>query len=349
MNNLRAPFPYFGGKRRVADAVWARLGDAPNYVEPFAGSAAVLLARPDSHEWWRRVETINDASGLVSNAWRSIALEPDAVAKAASWPVDETMMHARHSYLTGYRSELVERLEGDPTWCDPQAAGWWIWGASCWIGAGWCAGIGPWQSVDGRLVNGADGQGVQRTRPHLSHAGQGVSRGLCYLHTGGRGVTARTKPVASGAHTSDDDQIREWMAALSDRLRRVRIVCGDWSRVCGHSPTVRTAVPVAVFLDPPYSAERSEVYEVDSSTVAHEVRAWALQRGDDPRYRIAICGYEGEHDMPDSWGCYAWKARGGFGSRARGRGRENSARERIWFSPHCLRPARQMALFEEEG
>lgn len=66
MNNLRAPFPYFGGKRRVADAVWARLGDAPNYVEPFAGSAAVLLARPDSHEWWDRFETINDSSGSGS-------------------------------------------------------------------------------------------------------------------------------------------------------------------------------------------------------------------------------------------------------------------------------------------
>lgn len=329
MNNLRAPFPYFGGKRRVAAEVWRRFGDAPNYVEPFAGSAAVLLARPDSHEWWRRVETINDASGLVSNAWRSIALEPDAVAEAASWPVDECMLHARHSYLTGYRSELVERLEGDPTWCDPQAAGWWVWGASCWIGAGWCAGTGPWQSVDGRLVNGAAGQG------------EGISRGLCYLHTGGRGVTARTKPVASGAHTSDDDQIREWMDALSARLRRVRIVCGDWSRVCGQSPTVRSAVPVGVFLDPPYSADRSAVYEADSFTVAHEVRAWALQRGDDPRYRIALCGYDGEHDMPDSWECYAW--------RSRGRGRKNAARERVWFSPHCLRPARQMALLEEDG
>ena len=108
-------------------------------------------------------------------------------------------------------------------------------------------------------------------------------------------------------------------------------------------------MPVAVFLDPPYSAERSEVYEVDSSTVAHEVRAWALQRGDDPRYRIALCGYEGEHDMPDTWAVHEWKARGGYGSRARGRGRENAARERIWFSPHCLRPAQQLSLFEEEG
>lgn len=43
---VRAPFPWFGGKSRAADLVWARFGNVPNYVEPFAGSLAVLLARP---------------------------------------------------------------------------------------------------------------------------------------------------------------------------------------------------------------------------------------------------------------------------------------------------------------
>ena len=41
---LAAPFPYFGGKRRAAPIVWRALGDPSGYVEPFAGSAAVLLA-----------------------------------------------------------------------------------------------------------------------------------------------------------------------------------------------------------------------------------------------------------------------------------------------------------------
>jgi hypothetical protein len=47
---------WFGGKSRAAELVWSRLGDIGNYVEPFAGSLAVLLARP--HE--PRIETIND-------------------------------------------------------------------------------------------------------------------------------------------------------------------------------------------------------------------------------------------------------------------------------------------------
>ena len=35
---MKAPFVWFGGKRRVAPEVWAALGDVPNYIEPFAGS-----------------------------------------------------------------------------------------------------------------------------------------------------------------------------------------------------------------------------------------------------------------------------------------------------------------------
>ena len=37
---IKAPFPWFGGKSRVADLVWDRFGNVPNYVEPFFGGAA---------------------------------------------------------------------------------------------------------------------------------------------------------------------------------------------------------------------------------------------------------------------------------------------------------------------
>lgn len=33
---LKAPFPWFGGKRRVAPIVWERLGNVDVYCEPFA-------------------------------------------------------------------------------------------------------------------------------------------------------------------------------------------------------------------------------------------------------------------------------------------------------------------------
>lgn len=49
--------------------------------------------------------------------------------------------------------------------------------------------------------------------------------------------------------------------------------------------------------------------------------------------------------MPESWECVAWKAHGGYGSLGEGRGRLNAGRERIWFSPHCLRAT----LFDMAG
>lgn len=52
--------------------------------------------------------------------------------------------------------------------------------------------------------------------------------------------------------------------------------------------------------------------------------------------------YEGDHPMPDTWECVAWKAKGGYGSQGAGAGRDNAKRERIWFSPACLRPQRSL-------
>ena len=62
--DLRAPFPWFGGKSRVADAVWERFGEVRNYVEPFFGSGAVLLGRACGA---RGTETVNDLDGFVAN------------------------------------------------------------------------------------------------------------------------------------------------------------------------------------------------------------------------------------------------------------------------------------------
>ena len=67
--SLKAPFPYFGGKGRAAPIIWRALGDPSGYVEPFAGSAAVLLARPEFKG--RRVETLNDLDGWLVNVWRA--------------------------------------------------------------------------------------------------------------------------------------------------------------------------------------------------------------------------------------------------------------------------------------
>ena len=163
-DNLAAPFPYFGGKRRAAPIVWRALGDPAGYVEPFAGSAAVLLARPTFKG--RRVETINDADGWLVNAWRAITLSPHETALHASGPVTEIDYHARLAWLQERRTpDLVAWLEGDPEAHDAKAAGWWLYVTASGIGDPF--GPGPWRVVDGRLAD-------TRKLPHLGNAGQGL-------------------------------------------------------------------------------------------------------------------------------------------------------------------------------
>ena len=311
MTITKSPYPWFGGKRKVVDLVWSRLGQVKNYVEPFFGSGAMLLGRPQPFDG---VETINDLDGFVSNFWRSIALSPEETAKHAAWPVNENDLHARHAWLVGQKDSLGPKLEGDPEYHDPKIAGWWVWGTCCWIGSGFCSGKGPWYQVDGELINvknGNAGQGINRQLPHLGNFGQGA--------------------------------IYEYFFELFERMRNVRVCCGDWSRVCGPSVTHKHGL-TAVFLDPPYAAERcGGIYAEDSFSVAHDVREWAIENGSNPKMRIALCGYEGEHQMPDDWDCVAWNAGAGFGGQAKER-TGNGKKERIWLSPHCLNKSEK--LFE---
>lgn len=74
-----------------------------------------------------------------------------------------------------------------------------------------------------------------------------------------------------------------------------------------------------------------------------------MANGDNRELRIALCGYKGEHSMPDGWECVEWKARGGYGSQNKN-GNENAARERIWFSPGCLKSNRvRYPLFGDDN
>lgn len=321
---IQAPFPWFGGKRRVADMVWQRLGDVTNYVEPFAGSLAVLLGRPAAHRG--RIETVNDADGFVSNFWRAVAADPEETALHADWPVNENDLHARHAWLVQRRERLSARLEGDPDFYDARIAGWWAWGACTWIGSGWCSGNGPWRVSGGELVLG-DGDAENRKLPHLGNAGKGVKRKLPHLGDAGTGVNRGTS-------------IDAWFHQLAARLRHVRVTCGDWTRVTGESVTIRHGL-TGMLLDPPYSDEvkQTRVYAADATNVAGDVRRWCAENGSNPLLRIALCGYAGEgHEELEQlgWTPHRWKAHGGYGGGRDGAGESNRHRETVWFSPHCL-------------
>ena len=321
---LKAPFIWFGGKRRVASRVWEALGDVQSYVEPFAGSLAVLLGRPSWHTG--RVETVNDADHFLANFWRALAADPEAVAIHADWPVNESDLFARHLWLVNEGRNRIAAMESDPEFHDVKVAGWWVWGICAWIGSGWCSGTGPWTYDDDDA-----GQGVNRKRPHLGDAG--------------RGVSVSTASVPTSVTPGRVSQL----LALADRLRNVRVCCGDWSRVVT-TGALSYGATVGVFLDPPYLGDvrTADLYAVDDYTIAHEVREWAIANGDDPRLRIVLAGYDDEHDalMPATWRRYRYSASKAYGSAAgAGQNGVNRHKECLWFSSSCLDPV-QGTLFD---
>ena len=310
MGELRAPFPYFGGKSKACELVWQRFGEVKNYVEPFCGSAAMLLGAPDGS----RIETINDADGFIANFWRAVTADPAAVAHYADYPVSEIDFHARQAWLVN-RAERLRYLLEDVDYYDPKIAGWWCWGANLQIGAGFCDGKGPHVGNGVEIVD-------TRKLPHLGDKGKGINRELPHLSNKGQGIR----------HVF----ILDWFETLSDRLRHVRICHGDWSRVVKDSVTVRHGL-TAVFLDPPYTKGSMDYAAGGVGTdLPMRVQAWCAENGGNPKLRIAICGHAGEHDalIEHGWTVGRWKARKGYARTEEAR--QNTADETIWFSPHCI-------------
>jgi len=258
-------------------------------------------------------------------------------------------------------------MKSDPDFFDAKIAGWWVWGICQWIGSGWC--VRPEWKGRGSATRGRGiHRPLERKRPNLRKGGTGVNRHQLWQQR--PHLNGDSGAVGMGIHSSALTQkmpligergggrgvldqgaaIEEWFVALQDRLRRVRVCCGDWRRVLGPSPTTNIGV-TAVFLDPPYdmrvvsnlrsgrdgAAPTDKLYSHHDNDLSAAVRQWAIENGDHPKMRIALCGYEGEHEMPATWETVEWKSNGGYGNQAAEN--NNAARERIWFSPHCLRPA----------
>ena len=270
---IAAPFPYFGGKRRAASLIWAELGDPSGYVEPFAGSAAVLLARPTFEG--RRVETLNDADGWLVNTWRAIQQAPTEVARHAAGPVTEIDYHARLAWLQERRTpELVSWLEGDPEAYDAKAAGWWLYVAACGIGDPW--GAGPWRVIDGHLTDA-------RKLPHLGDAGQGL---IDYMHT--LAVRLRRVRITCG----------DWGRVLKPSVTRAK-AGGDGA--------------LAVLLDPPYATSGDLYAGTTDTSVAEQVRAWCITAPGDMRIVLCGYESEHDELLAHGWDVIDGKAGSGAG------------------------------------
>jgi hypothetical protein len=275
-----APFPYFGGKRTIAADVWARLGRPKQYVEPFCGSCAMLLAAPKPAS----LEVVGDLNGFIANFWRATVARPAEVARAADYPVSHVDLGARHSWLLAQRGRLAAELQ-DAEWPgDAKAAGWWLWGQCCWIGSGWC----EW-----------DAKGCGDQIPHVGDAGMGIQAIGKIPHVSDAG--------REGLWTSGGRTAWAWLHKLAARMERVRVIHGAWDRCLNHH---YGGDDTAVFLDPPYEAFAA-LY--GAAAEVSDVVTWCRENA---ALRIALCGHRGDYDFP-GWDAVDWeRERTTYGSTA---------------------------------
>lgn len=97
----RPPFAYYGGKTTIADRIVAALPAHRHYVEPFAGSLAVLLAKPPS-----LMETVNDLDGNLMTFWRVLRDRPEDLMRVCA-----LTPHSRAEHQSAYNLDGCDDLE----------------------------------------------------------------------------------------------------------------------------------------------------------------------------------------------------------------------------------------------
>jgi DNA adenine methylase len=103
---LKPPFTYFGGKTAIAGRIVSLLPPHEHYVEPFAGSLAVLLAKPPG-----RMETVNDLDGDLMTFWRVLRDRPAELIRACA-----LTPHSRAEYLGAYEPASDDLERARRTW-----------------------------------------------------------------------------------------------------------------------------------------------------------------------------------------------------------------------------------------
>ena len=115
-NTLRPPFQYYGSKARLAPRIIEAMPEHSIYVEPYAGSAAVLFGKVPA-----RCEVVNDIDGDIVNFFRVLRDKPaDLVRACTLTPYSREEFMSAHSRSEDGRPSDVEK-----------ARRWWV---TCWQG-----------------------------------------------------------------------------------------------------------------------------------------------------------------------------------------------------------------------
>ena len=111
---MKAILKYPGAKNRIADWICSYIPEHKVYLEPFAGSLAVLFAKPRCH-----IETVNDLDGEVVNFFRILREHPEELRRKI-----ELTPYSREEYFLAYK-ETSDNIERARRFC-----------IRCWMGYG---------------------------------------------------------------------------------------------------------------------------------------------------------------------------------------------------------------------
>lgn len=265
-------YTYFGNKEKIAPKVWEMFGPTKAYAEPFAGCGSVLLSCPYEHSY----EVLNDFDCHIANVFRSVKYHPDETIKSAIYPRCEADLHTRHTYLYTHREALRDLILSDPKACNPELAGWWIWGINLWIGSGWCT----------------DGAAKIRQKP--------VARNQGILTMG----------------QNRREIVTDMINAVHDRLIDVNICCGDFARVLTPSYTTKFGLTAVFLDPPytdTFNDCENDFYQCDVTDTVKRVRQWFLDNYKNPLYRIILCSNGDDWiDAPTDINKYQWKRNSGM-------------------------------------
>ena len=176
---------------------------------------------------------------------------------------------------------------------------------------------------------------------------------------GGRGINAQKKTPDWIPFTSSEGQgvmagrngdvkclsgerLLPTFLKLADRLKKVVVLRRDWSSCLSDTLTMKQAgLKVGVFLDPPYVTNGTkDYYGGDTDDPAIASYKWAVENGNDKRFRIAYACREDDFPVPDGWTSELQALRG-----VRDVVKRKERLDMVMFSPHCGVPVVQQGLF----
>jgi DNA adenine methylase len=103
---VKPPLTYYGAKVTIAERIVALLPSHSHYVEPFAGSLAVLLAKPPTD-----LETVNDIDGDLMTFWRVLRDQPDEFER-----VCVLTPHSRGEHKASFEPALTDMERARRVW-----------------------------------------------------------------------------------------------------------------------------------------------------------------------------------------------------------------------------------------